>query len=158
MQRGTATPTASSETAIAASSRPLLTEQSWTDAVTSAQLIHHPGSWVSGRNSVLIKAISPTSENKVRNRLVRWLLNCLEEAGNRLFASSDQAAGEHGWQITRRHGGLSRRYRDPRFGSLISCPRCRGNGQTGKSPCRPCQATGRLTRPPPGRDQQGSAA
>jgi hypothetical protein len=106
----------------------------------------------------LIKSISPASEDKVRNRLVRWLRNCLDRAGNRLFASSDRAADEHRWQITRRHGGLSRRYRDPRFDMLVSCPCCHGTGGTCDSVCQPCQGTGRLTRGQPGPDCEGSAA
>jgi hypothetical protein len=70
----------------------------------------------------LINAITPTSENKVRNRLVRWLLNRLEAAGNRLFAADDQRAAARGWQITPGSHGLSRRYRDPRFDMLTAAP------------------------------------
>ena len=94
----------------------------------------------------MTKRTSPTSENKVRNRLVHWLLNRLEETGNRLFAADDATAREHGWQIIPRHHGLSRQYRDPRFDTLISCPRCRGSGGTDEQPCPACQATGRLTK------------
>jgi hypothetical protein len=104
---------------------------------------------VSERNSVLIKLTSTTSEDKVLIRLVRWLLNRLEAAGNRLFATDDQQAAEHGWQITPGRHGLSRRYRDPRFDALISCPDCHGNGATDGWPCPACRATGRLTRLPP---------
>jgi hypothetical protein len=35
--------------------------------------------------------------------------------GARLFAANDAEARWRGWQIIERHGGLSRRYRDPRF-------------------------------------------
>jgi hypothetical protein len=95
----------------------------------------------------LINAITPTSENKVRNRLVRWLLNRLEAAGNRLFAADDQRAAARGWQVTPGRYGLSRQYRDPRFGMLISCPSCNGNGAMDGWPCPACRATGRQIRP-----------
>jgi hypothetical protein len=97
---------------------------------------------------VLINAITPTSENKVRNRLVRWLLNRLEAAGNRLFAADDQRAAARGWQVTPGRYGLSRRYRDPRFDMLISCPSCNGVGAADGWPCPACRATGRQIRPP----------
>jgi hypothetical protein len=97
----------------------------------------------------LIKLTSTTSEDKVLIRLVRWLLNRLVAAGNRLFAADDQRAAERGWQVTPGRHGLSRRYRDPRFDALISCPGCQGNGATDGWPCPACRATGRLTRPPP---------
>jgi hypothetical protein len=97
---------------------------------------------------VLINAITPTSENKVQNRLVRWLLNRLEAAGNRLFAADDQRAAARGWHIIPGSHGLSRRYRDPRFDMLISCPRCSGNGAVSGWPCPACRATGRQIRPP----------
>ena len=99
----------------------------------------------------MIKLTGPTSEDKVPIRLVRWLLNRLEAAGNRLFAPDDQRAAEHGWQIIPGRHGLSHRYRDPRFAMFVSCPRCAGNGATDGWPCPACQATGRLTWPPPAR-------
>ena len=107
---------------------------------------------------MLINSTSPTSENKVRNRLVRWLLNRLEAAGNRLFAPDDHRAIEHGWQIVSRHRGLSRQYRDKRFDMLISCSRCDGNGATDGWPCAACGGTGRQTRPPPFRDGERRAS
>ena len=42
----------------------------------------------------------------------------LRRAGDRLFAMNDAEAGWRGWQTTRTHGGLGRRYRDPQFGTL----------------------------------------
>lgn len=35
--------------------------------------------------------------------------------GHYLFAGPDQRARAHGWQVSVIHGGLGRRYRDPRF-------------------------------------------
>ena len=108
---------------------------------------HHPGSWVSGRNSVLINATSPTSEDKARTRLIRWLRKRAETAGQRLFACDDLRAIHNGWQITTRCGGLGRQYRDPRFDTLRSCPRCAGRGTARGEPCGACAATGRITIP-----------
>jgi hypothetical protein len=103
----------------------------------------------------LTKVTSVTSEYKVRTRLVRWLRKQAEKAGQRLFARDDLIAIEHGWQITTRCGGFGRQYRDPRFDTLRSCPRCAGSGSTlggttrsgaaGGEPCRACAATGRVT-------------
>jgi len=47
-----------------------------------------------------------------------WLAAILRRAGDRLFAMNDAEAGWRGWQTTRTHGGLGRRYRDPQFGTL----------------------------------------
>ena len=116
------------------------------------------------------KVTSVTSEHKVRTRLVRWLRKQAEKAGQRLFARDDLIAIEHGWQITIRCGGFGRQYRDPRFDSLRSCPRCAGSGTVGETtrngttrstrrngtmhsgnsaaggePCEACAATGRIT-------------
>jgi RecJ-like exonuclease len=57
---------------------------------------------------------------------------------------NDQEACWRGWTIERLHAGLGRRYRDPLFDTLISCPRCRGLGiTTNKSSCVSCSGTGR---------------
>ena len=103
----------------------------------------------------MIKPTSPTSENKVQIHLVRWLLNRLEAAGNRLFAADDQRAAARGWQITPGTYGLSRRYRDPRFDTLISRPSCDGNRTSDRPPSFACRDMGRLTRPPPSRSGGG---
>ena len=50
--------------------------------------------------------------------LLGWLAAILRRAGDRLFAMNDAEAGWRGWQTTRTHGGLGRRYRDPQFGTL----------------------------------------
>jgi hypothetical protein len=103
----------------------------------------------------LIKSTSPTSENKVWNRLVRYARTRLEAAANRLFAKDDLRARQNGWQIIPRRSGLSRQYRDPRFDTLISCPTCDGNGATDGRPCPACRATGRQARHPGSKDRGG---
>jgi hypothetical protein len=100
----------------------------------------------------LINATSPTSEDKARTRLVRWLRKRAETAGQWLFARDDLRAVHHGWQITTRCGGLGHQYRDPRFDTLRSCPDCAGSGTTGsgtanRESCEACDATGRVTIP-----------
>ena len=79
----------------------------------------------------------------------RILLSCLaaipRRLGDRLFAMNDAEAYWRDWQITRTHGGLGRRYRDPRFDTLAECPKCLGAGATGDQPCPPCLGTGRVT-------------
>ena len=76
---------------------------------------------------------------------VRRLSSVIEAAGDRLFRRDDQWAIEHNLQITAHHGGLSRRYRDPRFDTLYACLRCGGSGGTDREPCAECEGTGRVT-------------
>jgi hypothetical protein len=76
----------------------------------------------------LTKISSLSSEDKTSTSLVGWLARVLRNFGDRLFADADARARQHGWQVTRRNGGLSRRYRDPRFDSLVRCPSCAGTG------------------------------
>jgi hypothetical protein len=70
----------------------------------------------------------------------------IRAAGDRLFQAGDARARQSGWQITARHGGLARTYRDPRFDRFRSCPACRGTG-TGpaEKPCDDCRGIGRIT-------------
>ena len=89
---------------------------------------------------------SPTSENKARDPTVRWLARLIKAAGDYLFAADDRAATHHGWQITARHSGLGRRYRDPRFDTLRACPRCNGSGETDHAPCDSCSGAGRVAQ------------
>ena len=97
------------------------------------------------------KFSSLSSENKARGRARDWLAARLRAAGERIFAADDQAAREHGWEIVTRHGGLSRRYRDPRFDTLARCGWCRGSGSVGDLACHTCRGTGTVTLPqPPG--------
>jgi hypothetical protein len=93
----------------------------------------------------VIKFSSPGSEDKGRRRIAAWLSDRLLALGDQWFAEDDQTAREHGWQITPRHCGLSRRYRDPRFGSLCSCRWCQGSGQAGDQDCPAGRGTGRLS-------------
>jgi hypothetical protein len=77
--------------------------------------------------------------------LVGWLAVIPRRLGDRLFARNDNEAYWRGWQITRVHGGLGRRYCDPQFDLLAECPKCQGTGVTAKAPCLPCLGTGRST-------------
>ena len=63
--------------------------------------------------------------------LLSWLAAIPRRLGDRLFAMNDAEAFWRDWQITRTRGGLARRYRDPRFGTLAECPKCRATGHTG---------------------------
>jgi hypothetical protein len=88
------------------------------------------------------------------------LLRLLSTIGSKIFRADDCYAREHGWQISPRHGGLSRAYRDPRFDSLISCAACNGRGfRPDRTTCPDCGGSGRLdldqTGTTPGRGQQG---
>lgn len=78
-------------------------------------------------------------------QLAGWIANRLRAAGERLYAEPDRQARAHGWQITVWQGGLGRRYRDPRFDMLVSCPACHGAGADDHDrPCLRCSGTGRL--------------
>lgn len=96
----------------------------------------------------MIKLTSHARKIQVRIHLVNWLAALAERAGTRLFARDDVFAIQHGWQITRRHGGLGRRYRDPRFDGLRTCPECNGEGLAWGEPCISCRGTGRSAREP----------
>jgi hypothetical protein len=74
-----------------------------------------------------------------------WLGYFLRRWSDRWFAMNDTEAYWRGWQITKTQGGLGRRYRDTRFDTLASCPRCAGAGVWADAPCRPCLGTGRIT-------------
>ena len=78
--------------------------------------------------------------------LLSWLAYLPRRLGDELFSWNDTEAYWRGWQITRVHGGLGRRYRDPRFGTLTACPQCLGGGISAKdTPCLPCLGTGRIS-------------
>lgn len=86
-------------------------------------------------------------------RLATWIADRRRAYGARLFKEQDAQARLRGWQITPIQGGLGRRYRDPRFDSLISCPHCNGTGGIAEGRCEPCAGSGRLTlRPPASRE------
>ena len=77
--------------------------------------------------------------------LLSWLAAIPRRLGDRLFVMNDTEAYWRGWQITKTHGGLARRYRDPRFDTLAECPKCHGAGGPADLPCAPCLGTGRIT-------------
>ncbi len=77
--------------------------------------------------------------------LLSWLAAIPRRLGDRLFVMNDAEAYWRGWQITKTHHGLARRYRDPRFDTLTECPKCHGAGVTADLPCPPCLGTGRIT-------------
>ena len=51
-------------------------------------------------------------------RTPTWLADRLRAITNRLFQGPDERARQYGWTVEVKHGGMSRRYRDPRFDSL----------------------------------------
>ena len=77
--------------------------------------------------------------------LLSWLAAIPRRLGNQLFVMNDTEAYWRGWQITKTHGGLARRYRDPRFDTLAECPKCHGAGVTADLPCTPCLGMGPVT-------------
>jgi hypothetical protein len=77
--------------------------------------------------------------------LISWLAAIPRRLGDRQFVMNDTEAYWRGWQITKTHGGLARRYRDPRFDTLAECPKCHGAGVMADLPCAPCLGTGRVT-------------
>ena len=76
---------------------------------------------------------------------VDWLAYLLRRWGDRWFAMNDTEAYWRGWQITKTHGGLGRRYRAIRFDTLAACAQCAGAGVCADAPCGPCLGTGRIT-------------
>ncbi len=78
-------------------------------------------------------------------KILDWLADLPRRWGDRWFAMNDAEAQWRGWQMTRVHGGLGRRYRDPRFDALAECAWCRGAGLDADAPCVPCLGTGRVT-------------
>jgi hypothetical protein len=79
---------------------------------------------------------------KILNHLLARRLNAF---GSKIFQADDRRARDRGWQITSRHGGLSRRYRDPRFDFLASCTTCNGRGCNARGvTCSDCDGTGRI--------------
>ena len=104
--------------------------------------------------------VAPVRErpgNRVRDTLVLaisvaldWLAyllrpNLRQHFGDRWFAANDTEAYWRGWQITKTHAGLGRRYRDLRFDTLAACAQCAGAGEWADAPCGPCLGTGRIT-------------
>jgi len=73
-----------------------------------------------------------------------WLAYLLRRSADRCFTMNDTEAYWRGWQITKTHGGLGRRYRDIRFDALAACAQCAGAGIRADAPCAPCLGTGRI--------------
>ena len=86
-----------------------------TQRSTTAPATGAPAGTASGRRSAGGRAARIPAFLSV---LLGWLAAILRRAGDRLFAMNDAEAGWRGWQTTRTHGGLGRRYRDPQFGTL----------------------------------------
>lgn len=87
--------------------------------------------------------------SRVRDALVfvmgvDWLAYLLRRWGDRWFAMNDTEAYWRGWQITKTHGGLGRRYRAIRFDTLAACAQCAGAGVCADAPCGLCLGTGRI--------------
>ncbi len=82
--------------------------------------------------------------------LLSWLAYIPRRLGDHIFTWNDIDAYWRGWQITKVHGGLGRRYRDPLFDTVAPCPQCQGGGANTKGgradiPCAPCLGTGRIS-------------
>lgn len=101
----------------------------------------------------------PTTNPVIRKTPRDLLLRGLSAIGSKIFRADDCRAHDHGWQITPRHGGLSRSYRDPRFDYLVACTACNGHGSNPSGvTCSGCNGTGRIVLDPadvsrPGRGQ-----
>jgi hypothetical protein len=78
-------------------------------------------------------------------RLTGWMARCVQQLGDLMFASEDQEATWHAWDVERRDAGLGRRYRDRRFQALVPCPRChRVSTVADGAVCKQCTAADRL--------------
>jgi hypothetical protein len=108
-----------------------------TSAQASRPAAHKPGSLSGGLVTVV-------------QVLLSWLAGFPRRVGDRLFTMNDAEAYWRDWQTIRIHGGLGRRYRDPRFDALAECSQCsgtgRGAGVIAAVPCLPCAGTGRIIR------------
>lgn len=78
-------------------------------------------------------------------RSLTWIESRLARLAQQLFAASDASAREYGWQTSATHHGFGRKYRDPRFDTLISCPYPqRGSAAVSQESCRGCRSVGRV--------------
>lgn len=100
-----------------------------------------------------------TTNPNVRATITELLLRGLRAIGDKIFQADDCRANEQDWQIIRRHGGLSRGYRDLRFDRLLTCKACNGRGcDLAEVTCPICDGAGRIVLDPaeasePGRSQ-----
>jgi hypothetical protein len=80
-------------------------------------------------------------------RLADWTARCVQQLGDVVFATEDQEAAWHAWNVEPRYAGLGRLYRDQRFDALVACPRChRVSTVTGRTVCQQCSTAERLVR------------
>ncbi len=122
------------------------------DPVTSATL-GHPGTIRLIRLAYRAAAAALVGLARVRagardrpGRTAGWLAGIIRLAGDLIFMANDEEAYWRGWTVERRLAGLGRRYRDPLFDTLATCPHCRGLGITAaESLCVKCSGTGRVT-------------
>lgn len=97
-----------------------------------------------------------TTNPDIRKTLRDLLIRGLGAIGSKIFREDDRRAHDHGWQITPRHGGLSRSYRDPRFDYLTPCTSCNGQGCNPHGvTCSDCHGTGRISLAPAAVPQPG---
>ena len=81
------------------------------------------GTWTRLRRRLVAAARAVPLAGRV---LLSWLAALPRRLGDRLFAMNDAEAYWRTWQITSAHGGLGRRYHDPRFDALAERPKCQG--------------------------------
>ena len=97
------------------------------------------GAWI----RLAYSQLKPDSDE----RLADWVARCVQQLGGLVFASEDQEAAWHDWDVEQRCAGLGRLYRDQRFDALVSCPRChRVSTAAGRTVCQQCSAADRLVR------------
>ncbi len=126
-------------------------KSSWEPA-RPAQPTGPPGATATSHTTVAERAGARSLGTRIGDHLVilggvllSWPAAIARRLGDRLFAMNDTEAYWRDWQITKVHGGLRRRYRDPRFDTLAECAKCHGAGVTVDLPCAPCLGTGRIT-------------
>jgi hypothetical protein len=61
---------------------------------------------------------APARSGSVLATITAWFADRSTTITDRIFAEPDERARRHGCSVEIRHGGMSRRYRDPRFDSL----------------------------------------
>ena len=123
-------------------------EKSWAGAATPAQLdtitarVRANGSSAADQVNNLSRK---DNKDNTAARLTDWMARGLQQLGDLVFASKDQEAAWHAWDVERRCAGLGRLYRDPRFDALVSCPGCdRISTVADGTVCPQCSATDHL--------------
>jgi hypothetical protein len=72
---------------------------------------------VNGKDPAPVAA-DPARPGSLVAKITAWFADRSTTITDRIFAEPDEQARRHGWSIEIRYGGMSRRYRDPRFDSL----------------------------------------